>query len=219
MADYVLHGSIGTGAVAVEAALTLIGAPYELVDAGDWRDTAEAVAVVNPLRQQPTLIWTDGEGRRRVMTESAAILLWLAERHPEAGLAPPPGAPGRDQFLRWMVYLPAAIYALFWISDGPERLLGEVPGAAKEVRARIRERIADCWRMMDDQVEPAPWLAGERLSVLDLYVAVMSRWTPRRRRFYSVAPRMTEAIRRVDALPALQDLWARRFPFNEGWEG
>jgi len=217
--SYILHGSPGTGAVAVEAALTLIGAPYRMVDAGEWRATAEAVAAVNPMRQQPALIWKDENGRERVMTESAAILLWLAERHPEAGLAPDVGSPGRDQFLRWMVYLPAAIYSLFWVSDGPDRIVGEVPGAAEEARRRIRDRIADCWRMMDAQIEPGPWLAGERLSVLDLYVTVMSRWTPRRKRFYAEAPKMAEVVRRVDAEPRLQTLWADRFPFSEGWEG
>jgi len=55
--------------------------------------------------------------------------------------------------------------------------------------------------------------------VLDLYVAVASRWTPRRRRFYAEAPGMAGVVRRVDALPALQDFWAERFPFDDGWEG
>jgi len=73
--------------------------------------------------------------------------------------------------------------------------------------------------MMDAQVEPAPWIAGARMSVLDIYVTVISRWIIRRRRFYEVAPKMAEVVRRVDADPRLARLWAERMPFAEGWEG
>ncbi len=37
--------------------------------------------------------------------------------------------------------------------------------------------------MMDSQITPGRFLLGEEMTVLDLYVAVASRWTPRRRRF------------------------------------
>jgi GST-like protein len=84
---------------------------------------------------------------------------------------------------------------------------------------RIADRRAECWRHMSDQVEPAQFLLGDDLSVLHLYVATVSRWSLRRRRFYHVAPRMTPAARRVDAHPRLLKFWEARFPFNEGWEG
>jgi GST-like protein len=48
--------------------------------------------------------------------------------------------------------------------------------------------------------------------VLDLYVAVVSRFGPWRERFYAEAPRMTAAIRRVDDEPRVRPLWKRRFP-------
>ncbi|MNC62141.1 hypothetical protein D3C75_1121330 [compost metagenome] len=51
--------------------------------------------------------------------------------------------------------------------------------------------------------------------MLDLYVAVASRWTPRRARFTAEAPRMAEVVRRVDDLPALRDFWTERFPFED----
>ena len=214
--SFTVYGARGSGSVTVEAALTLLGLPYTVVEAVTWAGDAERdkVAAVNPMRQVPALVFPSGE----VMTESAAILVWLGEQYPEAGLAPPPGDPGRSQYLRWMTYVPAAIYALFWVRDEPSRL---EPDAARHeaIKQRIAERIADCWRMMEAQVEPRPWLAGDRLGLLDLYVAVVSRWTPRRRRFYAEAPRMAEVVRRVDAEPRLQSFWAERFPFEPGWEG
>ena len=90
---------------------------------------------------------------------------------------------------------------------------------AKKAPRRTAERIAHCWHLMDGQLNSAtPFLLGDRIGVLDLYVTVMSRWTPRRLRFYREAPRMSEVVRRVDADPRLAEVWATRFPFTRDWE-
>lgn len=213
----------GSGGVAVEAALKLLDIPYRLREVSLFpqtdKPTAEQLANnvewerANPLRQSPTVLLPDG----RVMTESAAILLWLGDLRRDAGLAPAPDDPRRAEYLRWMVYVPAAIYPMYWIRDDPYRLAATPPSAAV-VKSRASERIVECWRLMDAQVSPAPYLLGERLSLLDLYITVVSRWTPGRRRFYSEAPRMAEVVKRVDAEPRLEAFWTERFPFLKGWE-
>jgi len=71
---------------------------------------------------------------------------------------------------------------------------------------------------MNAQIEPRRFLLGDELGVLDLYVATVSRWSPRRKRFYRAAPKMAEIVRRVDADPRLAEFWNARFPFGEGWE-
>ena len=73
--------------------------------------------------------------------------------------------------------------------------------------------------MMDSQLTPGLYLLGDEMTVLDLYVAVVSRWGPRRKRFYAEAPKMTPVVRRVDEDPRLADFWGERFPFEAGWEG
>lgn len=207
---YTVYGAAGSGSVPVEAALTLIGAPFEVIEAVTWQDEAERdkVAPVNPMRQIPVLTTPEGE----TLTESAAILIWLAEQHPEAALAPEAGDPRRGQFLRWMTFVPASIYSMFWVRDDPSRLGGDDPAAQARIKDRTAERIAACWAAMERQIAPDRFLLGEELTVLDLYVAVASRWTPRRRRFAEVAPRMHAAVERVDALPELKTFWAKRFP-------
>lgn len=214
---FTLYGAAGSGAVPVEATLRLLGLDYRLVEAVTWEGEAERdkAAVVNPMRQVPALVTPGGE----VITESAAILIWLADSHPQARLAPALDDPRRAQFLRWMSFIPAAIYSMFWVRDVPWRLAGDDPKAQAEIERRTLARIAECWRLMDQQITPGRFLLGEAMTVLDLYVATVSRWTPRRRRFYAEAPGMAEVMRRVDALPALQDFWAERFPFEPGWEG
>ena len=207
-AEYLVYGAPGSGSVAVEAALTLAGAPFRVEDV-----LSDEALAATPLRQVPALRLPDGQ----LMTESAAILLHLAEAHRAARLAPVPGEPGRPAFLRWMSFVSAAIYALYWVRDEPSRVVdGEV--AQAEVQRRIEERFTHCWSVMNRSVAPSPWLGGEHISVLDVYVGVVSRWEPGRRRFYETAPRLAEVVRLVDAEPRLQALWSKRFPFKPGWE-
>lgn len=205
---WTLYGAPASGSIAVEAALTLLGVPYHLVDGATWVDPAarERVAPVNPLRQIPTVVLPGGE----VMTESAAILVHLADLHPAARLAPALGDPRRSQYLRWMVYVSSAIYSLHWIKPDVARI-GAPPAARDDVVHAVHERIAFCWAHMDSQLSPGPYLLGDALTVLDLYVTVVSRFGPWRARFYEVAPRMAPVVRRVDNEPRLQAFWRERF--------
>ncbi len=186
---YTIYGALGSGSVPVEATLTLLGQPYAVIEAPTWEGESEQakVAVVNPLKQIPALVTPAGE----TITESAAILIWLADNHPQAGLAPALDSPERAQFLRWMTFIPASIYSLFWVRDDPSRLVGDDAEMQAKVKAATAERILECWRMMESQVSPGR---------------------------YEVAPRMAEVVRRVDADPRLAAFWAERFPFFDGWE-
>ena len=210
-----IFGAVGSGSVPIEATLTLIGIPYEVIEAVTWQHEAarKLVETVNPLRQVPALVLPSGE----VLTESAAILIYLADLHPQARLAPALDNPKRAQYLRWMVYVSAAIYALVWIIDDPARIVADEKQAPDAIR-RLHDRRADCWRMMDGQIVPGRYILGDEFSVLDLYVAVISRFAPGRTRFYKSAPKMAEIARRIDADPRLTEFWAKRYPFDEGWE-
>lgn len=209
MSRTTLYGAAASGSVAVEAALLLLGIEADVIEGATWAEpeARDRVAPVNPMRQIPTLVLPGGE----VMTESAAILIHLADLHPAAGLAPVPGSAARAQFLRWMVYVSSAIYSLHWIKPDVRRI-GAPPEVRDAVVSAVHERIAFCWSQMDAQLSPGCYLLGDELSVLDLYVNVVSRFGPWRERFGEAAPRMAAAVRRVDEHPALSALWARRFP-------
>jgi GST-like protein len=207
----VVYGQKGTGSVPVEATLRLLGEPYELKQPASWESPesghldAKAMARVNPMQQVPALILPNG----KLMTESAAILIHLADSHPDARLSPALDDPRRPAFLRWMIYVAAQIYGQIWARDDPGRL------AANEahrpvILERTAERMAHCWRIMDAQVSPGHYILGDDLSVLDLYVTVVSCWGPRRPRFYQEAPKMAEVVRRVDQDPRLQAFWSER---------
>ena len=215
MSQIALYGAQGSGSIAVEALLTLLEIPYTLVEGATWAEEAarDRVAPVNAMRQIPTLVLPNGE----ILTESAAILVHLADSHPQSNLAPSVSHASRAQYLRWMLYVSSAIYALHWIKPDVRRI-----GAPAELRdsvvAAVHDRIAFCWHNMDEQVRPGKYLLGDQFTALDLYVTVVSRFGPWRTRFYEVAPRMTNVVKRVDTEPKLARFWESRFPFDEGWE-
>ena len=204
-----LYGAQASGSVAVEATLTLLGIPYTLIEGATWAESQarERVAPVNAMRQIPTLVLSN----RQVLTESAAILIHLADQHPEARLAPALSDARRAQYLRWMVYVSSAIYSLHWIKPDVRRI-GAPASERESVVNAVHDRIAFCWAHMDSQLAPGRYLLGDELTVLDLYVTVVSRFGPWRERFYAVAPRMTPVVQRVDAEPRLQQFWHARFP-------
>jgi GST-like protein len=202
---YVVYGEKGTGSVAVEATLTLLGADYQVETV--WEE--KLLSTPNPMAQVPALVLPWGE----LMTESAAILIWLADAHPAAGLAPAANSPQRPAFLRWMSFVSAAIYAHYWARDYPARLVKD-PAAQAEVRTSLEARIAHGWAVMEAGITPGHYLLGDTLTVLDVYVTVVSRWTPRRALHERIAPRIGEIVRRVEADPRLASLWAERFPLR-----
>jgi GST-like protein len=214
---FTLYGAAGTGSVIVEAQLHLLNLPYTVADPqldGDYDAALEAVEKTNPMRQLPALKLPSGE----LMTESAAILIWLTETYGDGAFAPQPGDPRRPAFLRWMTFISAQIYAHYWARDDASRVVSD---AAQEpvVRQRLNDRIVANWAVLDAAVTPDPYVLGEQLTPLDLYVAVMSRWGPGRARFHDAAPKLGALARRLDSDSRLVDFWARRFPFPEGWVG
>ena len=56
---------------------------------------------------------------------------------------------------------------------------------------------------------------GERFSALDIYVAVMTRWRPRRAWFKDYRPKLYAIAERVDQEPRLAEVWTHNYP--EGW--
>lgn len=206
--SYRLYGARGWGSVLVEAMLAHCGVPvqFEDVDGFDRDGPArDRLRAVNPLAQVPALVLPDGT----VMTESAAIALLLAERHPESGLAPPPGAAERPAFLRWLVWMVANVYPTFTYGDYPERW---APGAPDDLGASTLEHRKRLWRQFDEAAVQGPWVLGERFSALDVYVGAMVHWRPRRAWFAEHCPKTAAVAGRVAALPALAPVWRRNFP-------
>jgi GST-like protein len=204
---YTLFYCQGCGSSGVEAALELAGANYrrEPVDPWEPGPAMDRLRALNPLAQIPTLLTPGGE----VLTESVAILIHLIERFPDATLAPPPGSGARTQLWRWLVFLATNIYAAVGVGDHPERWVSEkARDELVEGSIEVRKRS---WRILEEQLSPAPFLLGAQMTVLDIQVAMMSRWRPRRVWFDESCPKLAAAVRLTEESPIVAEVWARNF--------
>lgn len=204
-----LYGRPGWGSVLAEAQLVWYGMPFELRTVGDLFKEAEArrqVEAVNPLGQIPTLVLSDGG----VMTESAAITLWLAERARSTELVPGPDEAERARFLRWLVFITSNIYPTYTYADDPARFVpdeGARQGFAEAVGA-YREKL---YAIIEGEAA-GPWFLGERFSALDIYVCTLTHWEPRRPWFAAHTPGLIAIADAARAVDRLAGVWQRNFP-------
>lgn len=136
------------------------GRPYErvLVDIRKGAQDAPEFRAVNPMGKVPAL--ADGEAK---LAESAAICAYVAERCPEAGLAPALGDPARGRYLHWLFFAAGCIEAAY-----TQKFTGlALPGGEVQAGWGSFDRVID---VLDEAVRPGPWLLGERFSAADVMV-------------------------------------------------
>lgn len=162
-----LHYVPGSAALAPHATLAEIGAGYELVlverDA-EGRPSAEYLAL-NPWGKIPTL--EDGDF---VLTESAAICLYLAERFPEARLAPPAGTRERAELYRWLLWLSNTVQMTQLRHFYPHRY------GTEGVKEAADAELAAHYDLIERHLEGRQWLVGDGRTVADFFLFMLTRW-------------------------------------------
>lgn len=202
---YTLFARNGAGSVAVEALLAACGADYKVVVLNRTADGAfeDFFHAINPKAEVPTLVLPDDS----VMTESAAMMIHIAEQHPKAGLAPQPGEPGRAQFLRWQVYLAAALYGSDLRLFYPQRFTTD-PAGAEGVKARATEMMAHEFRIYAEALGERTFMLG-RFSALDIYAAMLCTWAPDMAALFAKHPNLKRMYEAVLENAAVKKVWAR----------
>ncbi len=169
---YQLYYAPGNASLLPHMLLREIGTPFELrlVDRDNGAQRSPAYLALNPNGRIPILV--DGD---QVLYETVAIALHLTECHPDAGLAPLPGTPGRARFLIWMSHLantPQPEYRAWFY---PEQHVAD-PSAAATVKQAAGERLGRMFAIIADQLADGPYLLGERFSAADLFLLMLVRW-------------------------------------------
>lgn len=209
---YTLYGTKGSGSASVEAALTVIGAPFKTVDTSSWQRNAafDELLKVNPIGQIPTLLLPDGSA----LSESVAIHLFLADAHPGAQWLPA-NASARAQVTRGLVYIAANCYPMITIIDYPERFVSDGAGddaVQKRIRDGTRATLHRHWELFANLFPATPWLSGEHLGALDLYAAVVSKWSGARKHLEAQRPAFHATLQKIEAEPRVAPVFARHWP-------
>lgn len=200
---YLLYYSPGTASMAVHQALLEIGAPHELrkVDFETQAQKSAEYLALNPNGMVPTLI-VDGHP----YYECAALLMLLAERHPEAGLAPALGTPQRAIWLQWIVHfantLQPAFRQWFYAQDFA------AAEHEKESKEFARMRIEAVWDRLDAHLTAhGPYLLGDEFSIADLYATMLMRWSRNMPKTATAWPALAVLARRVKARRSWKQLY------------
>lgn len=200
-----LFGSPGCGSAVVEVILQMANEPYEYVQTSFWdqNEHFDALKKANPQVKVPTLVFDDGT----VMTESAAIVIYFAEKVP--GLIPADPIK-HAAFLRWMLFIPANIYAMFDIGDEPSRWVdGEATQKALKEKSVEKQKLF--WGLIEENLSPAPYVLDETMTALDVYIAMVSRWRPGRDWFKANCPKLATAVALTEQHPVVASVWEKNF--------
>lgn len=143
---------------------------------------------INPLGYVPVLELDDGS----LLTEGAAMLQYLADLAPEAGLAPPTGSRDRATLQQWLAFIGSELHKSFspWLFH-PE--YGE--GAAQVARQRIDSRFAHVER----HLQARPYLLGDTFSVADAYLFTVADWARPLKMSLAAWPALAAYLERVRA--------------------
>ena len=203
---YTLYCRKGAGSAAIEAMLAHCCAEYKCIDLD--RDAEGAfpgfLHAVNPRAEVPTLILPDDS----IMTESAAILILLADIHPAVGLAPAVDDLLRPRYLRWMVYLATTVYMSDLRYYHPHKYTVDGEGAA-EIKTRAAEGMVKEFAIYADALGQGPFILGEAMSATDLYAAMLVTWVPDMEALFARHPNLKTMCDGVAAVPAIARVWER----------
>ena len=194
---HTLYRSAGAGSMAPESMFEEAGVACEKIDVDLLAKSPEFLAV-NPLGQVPTLVLEDGT----LLTESGAMVLYLADRYPEAQLAPPIGDPARAPFCRWLFFLSANVYngtLRYMYAD----TLSTDAGAAEGIKAMAARDLDGYFDVVEAALDPGPYLLGARYSGADAYLWMLAGWQDDRDALFARCPRLGTLCDRVGERPAI----------------
>jgi glutathione S-transferase len=208
--SYTIFGDKGSGAFSAEAVLAEAGAPYEvhLVSLEKNEQRQPQFLTINPSGKIPALRLPEGE----VITESAGILLTIADHFPNARLLPAQASVERAKAYRWLAFMASEIYPMVEIADYPERFApagDEAEALRAQARTRLRERLGIVERFL-----AGPWFLPSGFSILDIYAAMFARWRGSLGRDWPIAthlPRLTALSADVAARSSIAPVWTRHF--------
>jgi glutathione S-transferase len=197
---YTLYYSPGSASMAPHGVLEESGAAYALarIDMAANKHKDAAYLKLNPHGRVPTLV-VDG---RQPIYESAAICLFIADRHPNAGLAPAVTDLARGLYFQWMAYLTNTLQAECLLFFYPERNTTN-PAHAPEVKAQAEAEIMSIWGKLDHALATGPYLLGERFTAADVYLHMLYSWMEPPMQMDARYPNVARCAGLVAARPAI----------------
>jgi glutathione S-transferase len=189
-----------TCALASHIALEEAGAPYAArrVDFGSDEQTKPDYLALNPKGRVPALV-TD----RGVLTETPAILAYVAQSHPAKRLAPLDDPFAFAEMQAFMSYLCSTVHVAHahrmrgyrWVDD---------PAAMEAMRRKVPQTVGACFDLIERAMFAGPWVMGERYTVADPYLFTLATWLEGDGVDPTALPRVLDHRNRMAERPAVK---------------
>ncbi|HYZ33047.1 MAG TPA: glutathione S-transferase N-terminal domain-containing protein [Crenalkalicoccus sp.] len=167
-----LYWTPNTCALATHIALEEAGADFTLrrIDFAREEQRSAEYLTVNPKGRVPTLVTERG-----VLTETPALLAYVAQRFPEAGLAPLDDPFAFAEVQAFNAYLCATLHVAHahrmrgyrWADD---------PAAIEAMRRKVPDSVGACWALVEQALPEGPWVTGTRYTISDPYLFTLAEW-------------------------------------------
>lgn len=202
---YTLYYAPGAASMAVHWLLIELGHPPELrlLDFQARQQKSPEYLALNPAGVVPTLV-IDGAP----MFEVGAILVHLADIHPDAGFAPAFGDPRRRAHYQWMFHLANVVQPLLRLWWYPAEAAGEahVDAALQQAESRLET----AWDRLDTHLGAhGPYMLGEHVSTADFHLTMLMRWARKTRQPATNWPHLAAHAQRMKTRPSFKTLYER----------
>jgi glutathione S-transferase len=189
-----------TCALASHIVLEEAGADYETrwIDFGSAEQTKPDYLEINPKARVPSLATERG-----VLTETPAILAYIAQTHPGAQLAPLDDPFAFAELQSFMAYLCSTVHVAHahrmrgyrWADD---------PAAHEAMKKKVPETVSACFDLIERKMFRGPWAMGEAYTVADPYLYTIARWMEVDSVDPATFPRVLDHRDRMGERPAVQ---------------
>lgn len=193
----ILYYAPHTCALASHLALEHAGADYELrrVDFASQEQRSSEYLGVNPKGRVPALVTPRG-----ILTETPAILIFIAQSYPAAELAPLDDPFALAQVQAFNSYLCSTVHVAHahrmrghrWVDD---------PAAIEAMKRKVPQSVGDCFALIEREMLQGPWVMGARYTVCDMYLFTLAQWLEGDGVDVARFPKVADHRRRMSADP------------------
>ncbi len=195
-----LYYATGTCALATHIALEEAGAAYEpvAVDFGSQAERSPEYLAVNPKGRVPALVTETG-----TLTETPALLCFVAQRFPGAELAPLTDPFALAEVQEFNSYLCSTVHVAHAHGRRGARWADDA-AAIEAMQRKVPATMTQCFELIEKKLLKGPWVMGERYTICDPYLFTIGSWLEGDGVDTAKLPRVIEHRRRMLARPAVQ---------------
>ncbi len=197
---FTLYYAGGSCALASHIVLEEVGAEYEAVrlDLRANDQTTPDYLAINPKGRVPALVTPRG-----ILTETPAILAFLAQTFPAAHLAPLDDPFAFAQVQSFNSYLCATVHVAH-AHRGRGTRWADDPAAIAEMRRKVPETVGACFALIEQAMFRGPWVMGDAYTICDAYLFTLEGWLEGDGVDLAPLPRIRAHMQRMQERPAVQ---------------